>query len=464
MKDNQIKKTNKLIAKALNYKKEGDLINAEINLKEALELDSNNFIALNNIGNIYSAKNDQKRAKIFFSKAIKVKPDYSNAIFNLALVNEEMGNKEEAIALYKEAINCDPDNLGFYYNLSRLDEDFFVGKNIKNVKKILENKENSNFAKSSGFFLLAKDERRKINLEKEFKYLDEAHKYFHFSNEKINNQVSFYWIRLMPQIIKKFSFTNEKKISKKIKPIFITGLPRSGSTLIESILCSGKKIIPNGGETAIINRVFLDDNKKFFSENFFLDDHEKLALNENSFVKKVLDQYKLINLLDKNKDNVFTDKSLENFFFIELIIKLFPSCKIVICKRNIFQIIISIYQNFLPKIQWSHSIDNILEYIDNYLTIIDNFKKKYPDKIYMIELEELTNDPVNISKDLFNFCNLEWDKKCLEFYTRDDLISKTASNQQVRNKIFNNNPKKYTAYKEFFTPYLNKYEWLKEIL
>ena len=124
----------------------------------------------------------------------------------------------------------------------------------------------------------------------------------------------------------------------------------------------------------------------------------------------------------------------------------------------------SMYQNFLPKITWSHSIDNILEYIDNYLKIIDSFKKKHPDKIYTIELDELTKNPVNLSKDLFNFCNLEWDPKCLEFYKRDDLVSKTASNQQVRSKIFNNNTKKYVAYKEFFHPYLNKYEWLKGIL
>ena len=464
MKDNHIKQVNELISKAISYKKEGDLINSEINLKEALEIDSNNFIALNNLGNIYSIKNNHKKAKNCLSKAIKIKEDYTNAIFNLALVNEEMGNKNEAIDLYKKAIYQDPNNLGFYYNLSRIDKNFFTEEIIKKVKKILKNKKNSNFNISSGLFILAEDQRIKINYEKEFTYLIEAHKYFHLSNENINNQVSFYWVRLMPNIIKKFRFSSEKNSLKKIKPIFIIGLPRSGSTLVESILCSGKKIIPNGGETAIINRVFLDDNKKFFSEKKFLDNRQKLQIDKNSFVQKVLEQYELINLLNKKNDNIFTDKSLENFFYIELIVKLFPHCKIVLCKREIFQIIISIYQNFLPNIKWSHSIDNILEYIDNYLKIISNFKKEYPDKIYMIHLEELTKDPINISKSLFNFCNLEWDPKCLEFYRRNNLISKTASNQQVRSKIFNNNSKKYKAYRKFFTPYLNKYEWLREIL
>ena len=234
--------------------------------------------------------------------------------------------------------------------------------------------------------------------------------------------------------------------------------------MIESILYNKKKTIPNGGETAIINRVFIESNKKFFVEKKFLENNEKLEVDENAFIQKVIKQYKLINLLEKNKVNVFTDKSLENFFFIELIVKLFPYSKIVICKRDIFQIIMSMYQNFLPKITWSHSIDNILEYIDNYLKTIDSFNKQYPKKIYTIELDELTKNPVKLSKDLFNFCDLEWDKKCLEFYKRDDLISKTASNLQVRNKIFNNSTKKYTAYEEFFHPYLNKYQWLKEVL
>ena len=464
MKEINTKEVTKLITQALKFRQEDDLISAKLNLKKALKIEPDNFIILNNLGNTYSTKNELKKAKNFFSRAINIKQDYSNAIFNLALINEEMGNKTIAVKLYKDAIKYDPNNLGFYYNLSRIDETFFNNKNIDNIQKILKNKKNSDFNKSSGLFILAQDQRMKVDLKKEFKYLTEAHKYFHFSNEKINNQISFYWIRLMPKIIKRFNFLPNRKTSKIIKPIFIMGLPRSGSSLVESILSSGKKIIPNGGETAIINRVFIDDNRDFFSKKKFLESNQKLIINEKSFAQKVINQYELLNLLDKNEENIFTDKSLENFFFIELIVKLFPYSKIVICKRNIFQIIISMYQNFLPKITWSHSIDNILEYIDNYLKIIDSFKKKHPGKIYTIELDELTRNSVNLSKDLFNFCNLEWDPKCLEFYKRDDLVSKTASNQQVRSQIFNNNTKKYIAYKEFFHPYLNKYDWLKGIL
>ena len=464
MKNNNNEEVSKLIEVSSAFKQTSDLIKAEKILKKALKIEPNNFIVLNNLGNIYSAKNDLLKAKIFFSKAIIVKKNYSNAIFNLALTNEEMGNKDVAAKLYKSAIKIEPNNLGFYYNLSRVDENTFSAVNIDHIKKVLGNKDCSNFNKSSGFFILAQDQRRKKNLKEEFQYLMQAHKFFYNSNEKFNNQISFFWIRLMPKIIKKFNFANEGVISKKIKPIFIVGLPRSGSTLIESILCSGKKNIPNGGETAIINRTIIEDNKKFFYEKIFLQDYGKLHINKKSFLKKTTDQYKLLNLIGKNKDNIFTDKSLENFFYIELIVKLFPDSKIVICKRNIFQIIISIYQNFLPKLAWSHSIDNILEYIDNYLKIIDNFEIKYPNKMHVVELEKLTEDPIKLSKNLFNFCNLEWDQKCLEFYKRDDLISKTASNVQVRNKISNADAKKNIHYKEFFLSYVGKYSWLRAVL
>ena len=460
----KIEQSDELIKKSLAYKQNGDLINAELCLKQVIYEEPKNFVALNNLGNIYSVKNHPNEAKRCFLKAINIKPDYSNAIFNLALNYEETGKINKAIELYKKAINHDPNNLGIHYNLSRIDETYFVDENIRLINKILLTEKISSFDRSSGFFILAKDQKNKGKLRQELQYLKEGHRYCQLSNEKINNQVAFYWIRLIPNIIKKFKFISRTKKIKKIKPIFITGLPRSGSTLVESIISSGKKTIPNGGETAIINRIFLNESKNFFSKKKFINNKKNLEIIEDSFIKKIIDQYHLINLLDKNENNTFTDKSLENFFFIELIIKLFPESKIIICKRDLLQNIISIYQNFLPGIRWSHSIENILEYIDNYLKIIEEFKKNYPKKIYIIDLNELTKDPKNISKDFFKFCDIEWDKKCMEFYKREDMVSKTASNQQIRSKIFTKNKIEYNNYKEFLYPYSTKYPWLEKLL
>ena len=125
MVEKNIKGVNKLINEALIFKQRGDLIRAERLLSKAIKIDPKNFIAFNNIGSIYSARNKPEEAKNFFLKAIHFKPDYGNAIFNLALINEEMGNKQEAIKYYKEAIKIDPKNLSFHHNLSRVDKTYF---------------------------------------------------------------------------------------------------------------------------------------------------------------------------------------------------------------------------------------------------------------------------------------------------------------------------------------------------
>ena len=78
MKQIKAKKVNRLIEQALNLKQKGELLKAEYDLKKALKIEPNNFIALNNLGNIFSVKNDLKKAEFFFSKAINIKQDYSN--------------------------------------------------------------------------------------------------------------------------------------------------------------------------------------------------------------------------------------------------------------------------------------------------------------------------------------------------------------------------------------------------
>ena len=87
-------------------------------------------------------------------------------------------------------------------------------------------------------------------------------------------------------------------------------------------------------------------------------------------------------------------------------------------------------------------------------------KKKYPDKILSINLEELTNKPVEISKELYKFCNLKWSNKVLEFYDRKDLVVSTASNIQIRQNINKYDRDKYKPYKQFLKIFSNKYNWL----
>ena len=119
----------------------------------------------------------------------------------------------------------------------------------------------------------------------------------------------------------------------------------------------------------------------------------------------------------------------------------------------------SIFQNNLAELAWTHDLDNIFKYFNNYLNIINNFNETTINTIYHLEFEKLTSEPVKESKKLMKFCELSWDTKCLEFYKRKDLISKTASNVQIRAAIYKHSLEKYLPYKKFLDEYGNKYPW-----
>ena len=91
--------------------------------------------------------------------------------------------------------------------------------------------------------------------------------------------------------------------------------------------------------------------------------------------------------------------------------------------------------------------------------MIENFKKLFPNFIYDVHYEKFVNDPQIESKRLLEFCDLSWDKKCLEFYKRENLISKTASNIQIRKAVYKDSINKYLPYKQFLNKYGSKYSW-----
>ena len=189
---------------------------------------------------------------------------------------------------------------------------------------------------------------------------------------------------------------------------------------------------------------------------------EKQSLNLGD-VKDIRNElfniYEQKGLISKKYNYIFTDKSLNNFFYLELINEIYPNAKIINCKRDILSSIMSIFQNNLTELSWTHDLDNIFKYFNNYFEIIENYKEVNPNTIYELEFEKLINNSVEESKKLMKFCELPWDKKCLEFYKRKDLISKTASNVQIREAIYKHSLVKYLPYKKLLSEYGSKYSW-----
>ena len=226
------------------YLQLNDNKNAKKYLISFLEFDNKNYVALNQLANLYLKEGAIKLAEENYIKAINLKKDYLIAITNLAVLYQGIGDKDNAEKYYLEGINLSPYDLSIYYNLSRVSPNLINDKKIEFISKVLKKKKLEPFNMSAGFFLLAEHNKRKKNIDEEIKSLKLAHKYAFEDKININQQSKNYWLKIIPKNYKNINFQFEKDINENLKnlePIFIVGLPRSGSTVVEAILSSGKK-------------------------------------------------------------------------------------------------------------------------------------------------------------------------------------------------------------------------------
>jgi len=418
--------------------------------QKAIEIDSNYVPAYINLGNILKELGDYKKAIINYQKAIQIQPNNLKPYLNLGILFEDQGEIGKAIEYYEKIVHYETGNLRIHFALNNLKNENINSDLKNNIEKIIKEKKSTKANLAYGHLLLSKYEYSLKNYEKEFNHLLRGHELFFSSLNSKDKKSVDYWLNELPKIKELININkNLKKSNYKIKPIFIIGVPRCGSTLVEKIITSCPKFIPMGEETGVFSMLMWDQirNKK------------NLISNMENFKIDLIEKYKEKELIQKKSDYIFTDKSLENFFYLGLIKKIFPEAKVINCKRNATSSIMSIFKRNLGDIIWAHNLDNIFKYFDIYNHLTKKFKKLFPDFIYELHYEQLVNEPEIESKKLLNFCNLPWDISCLEFYKRKDLVSRTASKHQIRKAIYKDSLNVHPAYKALLKKYGDKYSW-----
>lgn len=437
------------------YKLLGEYEDAEKCFRKSILMQPNDAKAYNNLGNILKDSGKFKEAINSYKKAIEIQFNHANAYHNLGNTYKQLGKFTEAKDSYSKAYKYQASNLETLFTLKELDNEILDFKLIKQVKETMQKTSAKKKDIAYGNFLLSKHEFQKQNYENEFNYLLKGHAlYFEFKKTFFEQGVN-YWLNEVPKNEELMSLGNSNQNNyqdeNELKPIFIVGTPRCGSTLIEKIIASGEKKISVGEETTIIS-FFLGDK---------IEKKQSLKLNKEILRKNIIERYKVKGLINKDSHYTFTDKSLDNFFFIGFIKEIFPNAKIINCKRNIISSIVSIVKNNLGDVSWAHNLEHIFQFFDNYLKKIELYKKMHGDFIYDLEFEKFVDDPVNESKKLMIFCDLPWNKECLEYYKKEDMTSRTASNVQIRKAIYKDPKNKNLPYKQFLLKYGRKYPWFK---
>tara|TARA_B100000575_G_C23128000_1_gene653812 strand:- start:890 stop:2602 length:1713 start_codon:yes stop_codon:yes gene_type:complete len=444
--------------------------------EKALSFNSGYIPAINNLSGLYHTLNDGKLSLKYAELALSIQPNnsFTKNQFAKALV---LNNKlTDAIEIFRSLSDAEPNNNDFKINLStalrengEIDEanqiikDGFESdfKNTDFFGYYVSNKENTLSSEHIKYYEnLLNDEKTRSHTRiiisyAFFEYYRHKKKYnlsgkFLVTYNNLQYKLREFNIDKEVQFFEKIKQINSKSIfrpkirEKQIKPIFICGMPRSGTTLCEQIIASHSKVSGAGElneltELSGIGNLIQADNNK-------ISDFEK-SLESELFLQDIRDKYLgfLSKFIIENEEYV-TDKLPHNFIFIGLIKLIFPDAKIIYCKRDPLDNCFSLFAHKFIEMSHQYSYNQAMlgKYYLLHKDLMNFWLSKFQD-IFVLDNEELVNNQEFISKELIKYCDLKWEENCLNFQDTKRQV-RTASIEQVREPI---NRKSIGAWKKY---------------
>jgi tetratricopeptide (TPR) repeat protein len=416
-----------------------------------LEKDSKNLHYLTLKAVNLALANNHEDALVLFEDINRNFPNHNQLHLSYGHTLRAVGRVDEAIIAYKKAISL---NYGYgeaYWSLANLKTYNFEDADINNINLLLINKDCLIDDYYHLLFALGKAEEDRKN----FKHSIAA---YIKGNSVKGKQVPWRYKdfrsecnELMDFFTKDF-FDKYKGVGdKNTDPIFIVGLPRSGSTLIEQILSSHSLV---EGTTELQNIIALSrkiankKNAKSRSEypsEILNIDKKDFEIMGSSYLNNTLDQ----RITDKP---YFIDKMPNNFSHIGLIQLILPNAKIIDARRNPMDCSFSCYKQLFGSGQgFTYGFERIGNYYLDYLTIMRHWDKVLPGKVHRVIYENMINNTENEIRQLLKFCNLDFEDGCLEFYKNKRTV-RTPSSEQVRQPIYRSGMKQWENYREWLQP------------
>jgi tetratricopeptide (TPR) repeat protein len=418
-------------------KNNGKLEEAEKYYRQAIHLKPTFADAYNNLGTVLENLGKLNTSQIYYKKAIALNSNFSEAYNNLGTNLEQQGKLKDAQINYEKAILINPGLANAHRQLSLIKKFDKYDEHYHLMQKIYLDKNISDEQRCHINFGLAKIHEDLENFEKAFQHLSEGNsikkkllKYNITKDIKLFDQ-----IKLTFQKVEESTQKIEKK-NTKLTPIFIIGMPRSGTTLVEQIISSHSKV------TGLGELPFVSQFGYHITTGLLEFNAESISKFRNDYLEK------LENSADRNL--IITDKMPQNFLYVGLIAASFPEAKILHVKRNPPAVCWANYKQWFKSnnLGYSYSIDDIIKYYRLYEDLMKFWNNILKDRVYKIDYEALTVNHEDEIKKLIKYLGLNWEEACLSPEENDRNVS-TASNIQIRNKIFKGSSQKWKKYKPF---------------
>jgi tetratricopeptide (TPR) repeat protein len=413
--------------------------------RRALELDPTYAEAHCGVGGIHHEQGQFEQAQTHYREALRHMPDLPAAHCALGTVREELGDFKDAERCWRTALQYDARLAGAYSALATLLRGKLPDEDLAGMHKLLADPDLHDGRRSALHFGLAQvldargayDEAaaslRQANAlalagarKRGFGYDPEAHTRF---------------VTRMMAVCSPAFFERTRDIGvDSERPIFIVGLPRSGTTLTEQVLASHSQVFGAGEQ-----RLAREDFEALAAQ----EDQalETLARLDLATARRIGAQH-LERLRQVNADRPrVADKMPDNYLYLGLLAALFPRAKFIHCRRDLRDIAVSCWMTNFSSIRWANDPDHIAARFEEYRRLMDHWRRVLPVPVLEVDYEETVADLEGVARRLVDWCGLEWEPGCLTFHEGKRPV-RTASVTQVRQPIYTRSVARWKHYEK----------------
>jgi tetratricopeptide (TPR) repeat protein len=425
---------------------------AESWLRIAISIKPNDVEALEQLSGVLIGNHRENDALGVLKAVIRLSPDNAGAYNLKGLALSRLGDTEKGYKAFQKSVKMNPGQLAVVRNLilygkgkkepilESLIPQFELRVNQGGQADIVQ----MNMAYILSMYFEKKSNGKYYSPDKAFRYLKIANDLSQKSKPYHHKNTQQTFSKLISFFSESFKEAFKGAGLKDASPIFILGMPRSGTTLVEQIL-SGHSLVAAEGE--------ITDLSQSMSVHQFIGKDQ----TEAAAVSDCLDTVKLYldRVRTRQSSAHFTDKMPYNFMFVGLIALALPKAKIIHCTRDPLETCFSIYkQNFSGNHAYSNDLVGLGQYYNLYQSLMAHWTSLFSKQVYEANYERIVEDSEQEIGALLDYCGLEREPACFEFYKNKRAV-RTASVSQVRQPIYRDSMKASTPYLGYLKPLID---------
>ena len=385
-------------------------------------------------------------------KIIVSRPDWGVAHCQKGAQLQFLGEFADAKSCFEEALRLDPELIEAYFHLLQIgsappDEEAVIAR----LRTTVERPELTQRRRSIGLFTLAKLYERRNDHDAAFQFCAAANDVLKPLRSLDREEMA----RFVESLIEGFTVETFEHFRgaglPSDRPVFIVGMPRSGTTLVETIVSSHSRVFA-GGEIRKLPELATELRGSGSEALSYPRDAAKLDPGQLAEIGQLYLTH--LGTLAPSAAERVTDKQPANFFHLGLIAVLFPNAVIVSCRRDVMDTCLSCYFQYFDEpgtISYTSDLEDLGFFYGQYKRIMDHWRTVLPTPILDVDYEEVVRDQERTSRRILEFVGLDWEQSCLDFHDNRRGV-RTVSMWQVRQPIYTSSVGKWRRYEKHLDP------------